>query len=147
MSPVVLYRNCVYCRCVREWLGLVVVLYRNHVYCRYVREWLGLLVVLYHNHVYCRYVREWLGLLVVLYRNHVYCRYVREWLGLMVVSRIVDVDRESKKYFLPRHRRATLRTAPPGGLQGLFSWTVPMNGAVVNTVTECFKKDGPRGNS
>lgn len=72
-------------------------------------------------------------------------RYVREWLGLMVVSRIVDVDRGTKTYFLPRHRRATLRQAPPGGYQGLLSWTIPMTGAVLSTLMECFKKDGPRG--
>ena len=71
-------------------------------------------------------------------------RYVREWLGLMVVSKIVDVS-ETKRYFLPLHRRATLRTAPPGGCQGIASWAVPMNAGVINELMDCFQKDGPRG--
>ena len=77
--------------------------------------------------------------------NIVYCRYIREWLGLMVVSRIVDIDGDTKKYLLPRHRRATLCIAPPGGYLGIQCWAIPMNGAVLDTLMECFKMDGPRG--
>ena len=83
-------------------------------------------------------------IIVMLYFQLCHRRYVREWLGLMVVSEIVDVG-ETNRYFLPLHRRATLRTAPPGGCQGIASWALPMNGAVINELMDCFQTDGPRG--
>ncbi|KAI0235433.1 hypothetical protein LSAT2_014071 [Lamellibrachia satsuma] len=63
----------------------------------------------------------------------------------MVVSKIVDVDRDTKKYFLPPHRHNCLRTGQPGTGFALLSWAIPMNVAVLDELMECFKLDGPRG--
>ena len=65
----------------------------------------------------------------------------------MVVSKIVDVDRETKKYFIPTHRHTSLRTGAPGtGTLAGLAWHIPISGAVMEDLMECFRLEGPAGN-
>ncbi|XP_077997977.1 S-adenosylmethionine-dependent methyltransferase Rv2258c-like, partial [Glandiceps talaboti] len=71
-------------------------------------------------------------------------RYVREWLGAMVTGNIVEVT-DDEKYFLPKHRVATLCQEEGGGALPIFCEGIPMICEVYKDMTECFKENGPAG--
>ncbi len=72
-------------------------------------------------------------------------RYVREWLGLMVVGHVVEVDIEGHQFFLPRHRRPILTGQSKLSLVGMFTGILYASVKVTPELIDCFKTDGPRG--
>ena len=64
----------------------------------------------------------------------------------MVVSKIVDVDRDTKKYFIPTHRHTSLRSGSPGNGLGVLAWHIPLSAAVMEDLMECIRLEGPAGN-
>ena len=69
-------------------------------------------------------------------------RYVREWLNAMVVSQVVDYDRESKNYGLPKEHAPSLTRA-----SGLHNLAFLMQGlksivAVEDLIVDKFKNGG-----
>ena len=62
----------------------------------------------------------------------------------MVVSKIVNIDRDTKSYFIPAHRHKSLRTGV-GSYMAVMSREIPMNATVSDKLMDCFKLDGPTG--
>ncbi|KAL5016420.1 hypothetical protein ScPMuIL_006009 [Solemya velum] len=73
-------------------------------------------------------------------KNNLKGRYVKEWLGAMVVGKMIEVDSESRLYYIPEKYRTRLtRKDMP-----LFSMMASV-ASYRNEVKSCFKKDGPSG--
>ncbi|MFO7571397.1 MAG: class I SAM-dependent methyltransferase [Gaiellaceae bacterium] len=69
-------------------------------------------------------------------------RYVREWLGAMVTGRIVEVDPDSGRYWLPAEHAAWLtRAASPDNLAVEAQWITTLS-AVEDDILECFQNGG-----
>lgn len=69
-------------------------------------------------------------------------RYVREWLGAMATSGIVTVDRDTRRYTLPKAHAAVLgREAPSGSMSGMFQF-LSVLGSVETQVVDCFRHGG-----
>ena len=74
-------------------------------------------------------------------------RYVREWLGSMVCAHIVEITEEGEeKFWLPKHRHQVLVGHSLLNMTH-FMWVLPMCASVFQTISECFKEDGPLGKS
>jgi 2-polyprenyl-3-methyl-5-hydroxy-6-metoxy-1,4-benzoquinol methylase len=69
-------------------------------------------------------------------------RYVREWLGAMVTGRVVDVDPESNRYFLPPEHAAFLTREAGAENIAVFTQYISLLGSVENDIVECFKNGG-----
>jgi ubiquinone/menaquinone biosynthesis C-methylase UbiE len=69
-------------------------------------------------------------------------RYVREWLGAMVTGRVVDVDPESNRYFLPPEHAAFLTRAAGADNIAVFTQYISLLGSVEDDIVECFKNGG-----
>lgn len=69
-------------------------------------------------------------------------RYVREWLGAMVTARIVDFDREGRRYWLPPQHAALLtRSAAPNNVAVTAQWLAVLAG-VEDEIVTCFREGG-----
>jgi SAM-dependent methyltransferase len=69
-------------------------------------------------------------------------RYVREWLNAMTVSKVVDYDAETKRYYLPHEHAAFLtRRSSPDNI-AVFAQYIPMMGTVEDEIVKCFKNGG-----
>jgi ubiquinone/menaquinone biosynthesis C-methylase UbiE len=69
-------------------------------------------------------------------------RYVREWLGAMVTSRVIDVDSESNRYWLPSEHAAFLTRAAGADNIAVFTQYISLLGSVEDDIVECFKNGG-----
>lgn len=69
-------------------------------------------------------------------------RYVREWLGAMVTGRIVEVDADGKRFYLPAEHATFLTRAAGAENVGIFSQYIAVLGGVEDDIVECFKKGG-----
>jgi len=69
-------------------------------------------------------------------------RYVREWLGAMVTGRIVDVDPESRHYFLPPEHAGFLTRVAGADNPAVFTQYISLLGSVEDEIVECFKHGG-----
>jgi 2-polyprenyl-3-methyl-5-hydroxy-6-metoxy-1,4-benzoquinol methylase len=69
-------------------------------------------------------------------------RYVREWLGAMVTGRVVELDPDTKKFFLPSEHAAFLTRAAKADNMAAFSQYIAALGSVEDAVLDCFKKGG-----
>jgi ubiquinone/menaquinone biosynthesis C-methylase UbiE len=69
-------------------------------------------------------------------------RYVREWLGAMVTGRIVDVDPESKRYFLPPEHAGFLTRVAGADNLAVFTQYISLLGSVEDEIVDCFKHGG-----
>jgi ubiquinone/menaquinone biosynthesis C-methylase UbiE len=69
-------------------------------------------------------------------------RYVREWLGAMVTSRVIDVDPESNRYWLPSEHAAFLTRAAGADNIAVFGQYISLLGSVEDDIVECFKNGG-----
>lgn len=69
-------------------------------------------------------------------------RYVREWLGAMVTGRIIEVDPESKRYWLSPEHAAFLTRAAGADNIAVFGQYISLLGAVEDDIVECFKNGG-----
>ena len=67
-------------------------------------------------------------------------RYVREWLGAMVTGRVVDVDPESNRYWLPPEHAAFLTRAAGADNIAVFGQYISLLGSVEDDIVECFQK-------
>ncbi|XP_072047617.1 S-adenosylmethionine-dependent methyltransferase Rv2258c-like isoform X2 [Amphiura filiformis] len=75
-------------------------------------------------------------------------RYVREWLGAMVTGKIVELSTDSSgvdRFLLPPRRRNALTRAGSTDSSAAYSVTVPALAEVFGKISNCFKKDGPKG--
>jgi 2-polyprenyl-3-methyl-5-hydroxy-6-metoxy-1,4-benzoquinol methylase len=69
-------------------------------------------------------------------------RYVREWLNAMTVSKVIDYDAETKRYYLPHEHAAFLtRRSSPDNI-AVFAQYIPMMGTVEDEIVDCFKHGG-----
>lgn len=69
-------------------------------------------------------------------------RYVREWLNAMTVSKVIDYDAETKRYYLPHEHAAFLtRRSSPDNI-AVFAQYIPMMGTVEDDIVDCFKHGG-----
>jgi ubiquinone/menaquinone biosynthesis C-methylase UbiE len=69
-------------------------------------------------------------------------RYVREWLGAMVTGRIVEVDGDGSRFFLPPEHAAFLARAAGADNFAVFAQYLPLLSGVEDDIVECFKKGG-----
>jgi len=69
-------------------------------------------------------------------------RYVREWLGAMVTGRVVDVDPESNRYFLPPEHAAFLTREARADNIAVFTQYISLLGNIEDDIVECFKNGG-----
>ena len=69
-------------------------------------------------------------------------RYVREWLGAMVTGRVVDIDPESNRYFLPPEHAAFLTRGAGADNIAVFTQYISLLGNIEDDIVECFKKGG-----
>ena len=69
-------------------------------------------------------------------------RYVREWLNAMTVSKVIDYDAATKRYYLPHEHAAFLtRRSSPDNI-AVFAQYIPMMGTVEDEIVDCFKHGG-----
>lgn len=69
-------------------------------------------------------------------------RYVREWLGAMTTGRIVELDRETRRYWLPDAHASFLgRDAALGNMAAMFQF-VAVLGGVESRIVDCFRTGG-----
>ncbi len=69
-------------------------------------------------------------------------RYVREWLNAMTVSKVIEYDAETKRYYLPHEHAAFLtRRSSPDNI-AVFAQYVPIMGSVEDDIVDCFKHGG-----
>jgi 2-polyprenyl-3-methyl-5-hydroxy-6-metoxy-1,4-benzoquinol methylase len=69
-------------------------------------------------------------------------RYVREWLGGMTTGRIVELDPETGRYWLPAEHAAWLtRAASPDNLAVEAQW-IPTLSIVEDDIVDCFERGG-----
>jgi hypothetical protein len=72
-------------------------------------------------------------------------RYVREWLNGMTVSRVVEHDPATARYWLPGEHAACLTTqAGPDNMARMMQ-LIPLLAGVEDQVTECFHRGGGVG--
>ncbi len=69
-------------------------------------------------------------------------RYVREWLGAMVTGRVVEIDREGVKYFLPAEHAAFLTRQAGADNIAVFAQYIALLGRVEDDIIDCFKHGG-----
>jgi ubiquinone/menaquinone biosynthesis C-methylase UbiE len=69
-------------------------------------------------------------------------RYVREWLGAMVTSRVVEVDPDSIRYWLPPEHAAFLTRAAGADNIAVFTQYISLLGSVEDEIVACFKNGG-----
>jgi ubiquinone/menaquinone biosynthesis C-methylase UbiE len=69
-------------------------------------------------------------------------RYVREWLGAMVTGRVVDIDPDSNRYFLPPEHAAFLTRGAGADNIAVFTQYISLLGSVEDDIVECFKNGG-----
>src|SRR5215510_4254936 len=69
-------------------------------------------------------------------------RYVREWLGAMVTGRVIDLDPESNRYFLPPEHAAFLTRESGADNIAVFTQYISLLGSVEYDIVECFKDGG-----
>lgn len=69
-------------------------------------------------------------------------RYVREWLNAMTVSKVIDYDAVTKRYYLPHEHAAFLtRRSSPDNI-AVFAQYIPIMGTVEDEIVDCFKHGG-----
>lgn len=69
-------------------------------------------------------------------------RYVREWLNAMTVSKVIEYDAETKRYYLPHEHAAFLtRRSSPDNI-AVFAQYIPIMGTVEDEIVDCFKHGG-----
>jgi 2-polyprenyl-3-methyl-5-hydroxy-6-metoxy-1,4-benzoquinol methylase len=69
-------------------------------------------------------------------------RYVREWLGAMVTSRIIDIDPDTKRYWLPAEHAALLTREAGADNLAVFAQYISVLGGVEDDIVDCFKNGG-----
>lgn len=69
-------------------------------------------------------------------------RYVREWLNAMVTARIVEYDRKSDTYLLPREHAAVLTRAASPDNMAVVAQFFSVLGSVEDDIVECFRNGG-----
>ncbi|MGQ0792723.1 MAG: class I SAM-dependent methyltransferase [Deltaproteobacteria bacterium] len=69
-------------------------------------------------------------------------RYVREWLGAMVTGRVVELNPETSRYFLPKEHAALLTRAAVSDNISVFAQYIAVLGGVEDEIVERFKKGG-----
>lgn len=69
-------------------------------------------------------------------------RYVREWLGAMVTGRVVEVDGDGPRFFLPPEHAAFLTRAAGADNFAVFAQYIPLLSGVEDEIVECFKNGG-----
>jgi 2-polyprenyl-3-methyl-5-hydroxy-6-metoxy-1,4-benzoquinol methylase len=69
-------------------------------------------------------------------------RYVREWLGAMVTGRVIDVDPDGPRYYLPREHAASLTRAAGADNMAAFTQYIALLGSVEDDIVECFRRGG-----
>jgi ubiquinone/menaquinone biosynthesis C-methylase UbiE len=69
-------------------------------------------------------------------------RYVREWLGAMVTGRVVEVDPETNRYWLPPEHAAFLTRVAGADNIAVFAQYISLLGGVEDDIVECFKNGG-----
>ncbi len=75
-------------------------------------------------------------------RAHLDERYVTEWLGAMTTGRIVDHDRDTGTYTLPREHAALLTRAAGADNLAVIAQYLPMLGSVEDRIVERFRNGG-----
>ncbi len=69
-------------------------------------------------------------------------RYVREWLNAMTVSKVIEYDAGTKRYYLPHEHAAFLtRRSSPDNI-AVFAQYIPIMGTVEDDIVDCFKHGG-----
>ncbi len=69
-------------------------------------------------------------------------RYVREWLGAMATSGIVELDRQTKLYYLPQAHAGFLGNEAPNGCMSSMFQFLGVLGDVESQVVDCFHNGG-----
>jgi 2-polyprenyl-3-methyl-5-hydroxy-6-metoxy-1,4-benzoquinol methylase len=69
-------------------------------------------------------------------------RYVREWLGAMVTGRVVDVDADGQRYFLPAEHAACLTRSAGADNIAVFAQYIALMGGIEDDIVDCFKNGG-----
>lgn len=69
-------------------------------------------------------------------------RYVREWLGAMATARVVEVDAQSKRYFLPDEHAQSLTRAAAADNMSVFAQYIGVLGSVESDIVDCFRNGG-----
>lgn len=69
-------------------------------------------------------------------------RYVREWLGAMVSGRVVEVDSEGTRYYLPAEHAAFLTRQAGADNIAVFAQYISLLGRVEDDIIDCFKNGG-----
>jgi 2-polyprenyl-3-methyl-5-hydroxy-6-metoxy-1,4-benzoquinol methylase len=69
-------------------------------------------------------------------------RYVREWLGAMVTGRVIEIDPEVNRFWLPQEHVAFLTRAAGADNIAVFSQYISLLGSVEDEIVACFKRGG-----
>lgn len=69
-------------------------------------------------------------------------RYVREWLGTMVTGRVVEIDPDTGRFFLPAEHAAFLTRSAGADNMAVFTQYIAGLGGVEDDIVECFGKGG-----
>jgi SAM-dependent methyltransferase len=69
-------------------------------------------------------------------------RYVREWLGGMLAGGVLEYDRESKTFALPKEHAAVLTRAAGADNLAALSPKIALLGNVEDEIVECFSRGG-----
>ena len=69
-------------------------------------------------------------------------RYVREWLGAMVTGRVIEIDPEVNRFWLPQEHAAFLTRAAGADNIAVFSQYISLLGSVEDEIVACFKSGG-----
>jgi len=69
-------------------------------------------------------------------------RYVREWLGAMVTGRVIEIDPEVNRFWLPQEHAAFLTRAAGADNIAVFSQYISLLGSVEDEIVACFKRGG-----
>ena len=69
-------------------------------------------------------------------------RYVREWLGAMVTGRVIEIDPEVNRFWLPQEHVAFLTRAAGADNIAVFSQYISLLGSVEDEIVACFKSGG-----
>jgi 2-polyprenyl-3-methyl-5-hydroxy-6-metoxy-1,4-benzoquinol methylase len=69
-------------------------------------------------------------------------RYVREWLGALVTGRVVEVDPQTNRFWLPQEHAAFLTRVAGADNIAVFSQYISLLGNVEDEIVACFKNGG-----
>ena len=69
-------------------------------------------------------------------------RYVREWLGALVTGRVVEIDPDTGRFFLPAEHAAFLTRSTGADNMAVFTQYIAGLGGVEDDIVECFGKGG-----